>query len=88
MHVNRRYQDGKDDDGGGGVGGDANLEYELGFKQKFFSSDEPILILHHDPNAKNVPLRSAGLYHFAIFVPDRKSLASTYLGTYKFWSSF
>jgi catechol 2,3-dioxygenase len=42
-------------------------------------SNEPILILHHDPNAKNAPLRSAGLYHFAILVPDRKSLASTYL---------
>jgi catechol 2,3-dioxygenase len=78
LHVNRRYQDGDDDDGGSGSGSD-NLEYKLGFKQKFFSSDEPVLILHHDPNAKNAPLHSAGLYHFAILVPDRKSLASTYL---------
>src|ERR671921_2430666 len=75
FHVNRRYQDGDDDNGSG----NDNLEYELGFKQKFFPSDEPILILRHDPNAKNAPLHSAGLYHFAILVPDRKSLASTYL---------
>lgn len=76
LHVNRSYQDGEDDDDGDGSD---NLEFELGFNQKFFSSDEPILILHHDPNAKNPPLRSAGLYHFAILVPDRKNLASTYL---------
>jgi catechol 2,3-dioxygenase len=73
LQVNRRYQDG--DDGGGG--GD-DLVCELGSKQKSMSN-EPILILHHDPNAKNAPLRSAGLYHFAILVPDRKSLTSTYL---------
>jgi catechol 2,3-dioxygenase len=78
LYVNRRYQDGGgDDDSDGGGGG--NLVCELGFKQKFISSDEPILILQHDPNAKNAPQRSAGLYHFAIVVPDRKSLASTYL---------
>jgi catechol 2,3-dioxygenase len=71
LHVNKRYQDGNEDDG--------NLVYELGFKQKFLSSDKPILILRHDPNAKNAPQRSAGLYHFAILVPDRKSLALTYL---------
>ena len=75
LHVNRRYQDGEDDDEH--VDSD-NLEYDLAFKQKFLS-DEPILILHHDPNAKNAPQRSAGLYHFAILVPDRRSLATTYL---------
>ena len=47
LHVNRRYQDGEDDDDDH-VDGD-NLEYDLAFKQKFLS-DEPILILHHDPN--------------------------------------
>jgi catechol 2,3-dioxygenase len=72
LQVNRRYQAG-DDDGGGD-----DLVCELGSKQKSMSN-EPILILHHDPNAKNAPLRSAGLYHFAILVPDRKSLTSTYL---------
>jgi catechol 2,3-dioxygenase len=72
LQMNRRYQVG-DDDGGGD-----NLVCELGSKQKSMSN-EPILILHHDPNAKNAPLRSAGLYHFAILVPDTKSLALTYL---------
>jgi catechol 2,3-dioxygenase len=70
--MNRRYQVGDDD------GGDDNLVCELGSKQKSMSN-ESILILHHDPNAKNAPLRSAGLYHFAILVSDRKSLALTYL---------
>ena len=37
------------------------------------------LILKHNPNARKMVLHSAGLYHFAILVPDRKSLASTYL---------
>jgi catechol 2,3-dioxygenase len=73
LQMNRRYQVGDDDDGGGD-----NLVCELGSKQKSMSN-ESILILHHDPNAKNAPLRSAGLYHFAIVVPDRKSLALTYL---------
>jgi catechol 2,3-dioxygenase len=72
LQMNRRYQVGDDDDGGD------NLVCELGSKQKSMSN-ESILILHHDPNAKNAPLRSAGLYHFAILVPDRKSLALTYL---------
>jgi catechol 2,3-dioxygenase len=72
LQMNRRYQVG-DDDGGGD-----NLVCELGSKQKSMSN-ESILILHHDPNAKNAPLRSAGLYHFAILVPDRRSLALTYL---------
>jgi catechol 2,3-dioxygenase len=72
LQMNRRYQVG-DDDGGGD-----NLVCELGSKQKSMSN-ESILILHHDPNAKNAPLRSAGLYHFAILVPDTKSLALTYL---------
>jgi len=72
LQMNRRYQVG-DDDGGGD-----NLVCELGSKQKSMSN-ESILILHHDPNAINAPLRSAGLYHFAIVVPDRKSLALTYL---------
>src|SRR5215211_8185605 len=72
LQMNRRYQVG--DDGGGGD----NLVCELGSKQKSMSN-ESILILHHDPNAKNAPQRSAGLYHFAILVPDRRSLALTYL---------
>jgi hypothetical protein len=58
-----------------------NPAYELGFDH-LASSDttmSPLLILEHDPNARNASPSSAGLYHFAILVPDRKSLASTYL---------
>ena len=82
LQVNRRNL-GVDDNG--------NPIYELGFKHNIssssssFSSYDPLLILKHDPNAKRrkSSLHSggagAGLYHFAILVPDRKSLASTYL---------
>ena len=58
-----------------------NSAYGLNFEH-LTSSDttmSPLLILHHDPNARNAFPSSAGLYHFAILVPDRKSLASTYL---------
>jgi catechol 2,3-dioxygenase len=70
LQVNNKYQI-HDKDAG-------NQVYEIGFKYNMYS-DKPLLLLHHDPNAKNAPQRSAGLYHFAILVPDRKSLASTYL---------
>ncbi|MBV9667553.1 MAG: VOC family protein, partial [Nitrososphaeraceae archaeon] len=60
-----------------------NLIYELGFKHKISlsssSSEEPILILKHDASARIPSPRSAGLFHFAILVPDRKSLACTYV---------
>jgi catechol 2,3-dioxygenase len=77
LQVNKKYKD--NDDG--------NPIYELGFKHNISSasSHEPLLILKHDPNAKKKfsSLHSgragAGLFHFAILVPDRKSLASTYL---------
>ena len=52
-----------------------NLEIvELGSSSKAF-----ILLLKHDPNANLSPPNSAGLYHYAVLVPDRKSLASTFL---------
>src|SRR5436309_13065323 len=62
----------------------SNLIYELGFKHKqslssHASSDEPIIILRHDASARIPSSRSAGLFHFAILVPDRKSLASTFI---------
>jgi catechol 2,3-dioxygenase len=41
--------------------------------------DEPILRLKHDPDARTFPHDSAGLYHFAILLPQRKDLASTFL---------
>ncbi len=58
-----------------------DLEYlELGFKENFSKSGDPLLILKNDPEAEEAPRDSAGLYHFAILVPDRKSLAQAYLG--------
>jgi catechol 2,3-dioxygenase len=74
LQVNKRYQSNED---GGGSGG--NLIYELDFKQRESSTQEPLLILNHDPGATIPSSHSAGLFHFAILVPDRKSLASTYL---------
>lgn len=40
---------------------------------------EPLLILKHDPNAEKGPQDAAGLYHFAMLLPDRRSLAAAYL---------
>ena len=68
LQVKRRHQD--DNDG--------YAVYELGFVQIDYP-EESLLQLHHDPNAKNPFPHSAGLFHFAILVPNRKSLASTYL---------
>ena len=71
LRVTRRYR--IDDDKG-------DLVYELDVKHKSsLSINGPLLIIEHDPNAKNVSQTTAGLFHFAILVPDRKSLASTYL---------
>ena len=42
-------------------------------------SKEPILILDHDEKASNPPAEAAGLYHYALLAPDRKSLAAAYL---------
>jgi len=51
---------------------------DLGFKGLSEGYTEPLLILKHDPNAKQTRRNFAGLYHFAILVPDRKSLAFAY----------
>jgi len=48
---------------------------ELGFQQ----AAEPILRLKHDPEAKSPPSDFAGLYHYAVLLPHRKDLASTFL---------
>lgn len=40
---------------------------------------EPILILRHDPKAEKAPADAAGLYHYALLVPDRRGLAAAYL---------
>lgn len=67
LKVKRRHQD----DYG-------NAVYELGFVHIDYPEDS-LLQLHHDPNAKNASPHSAGLFHFAILVPNRESLVSTYL---------
>jgi catechol 2,3-dioxygenase len=48
---------------------------ELGFKQ----NGDPLLIIKHDPGATRPPNDAAGLYHYAVLLPDRKGLASTFL---------
>ena len=50
--------------------------FALGLNRK--TSEQPLLVLKHDANAKRSSERSAGLYHFAITVPDRRSLALAY----------
>lgn len=40
---------------------------------------KPILILRHVPDAEKPPPEAAGLYHYALLVPDRKSLAAAYI---------
>jgi catechol 2,3-dioxygenase len=68
LQVKRRHQD--DNDG--------YAVYELGSVQIDYP-EESLLQLHHDPNAKNPFPHSAGLFHIAILVPNRRSLAFTYL---------
>jgi catechol 2,3-dioxygenase len=70
LHVIKRYA------AQGDYNGD-HLIYEIGLKSA--NTNQRLLTLHHDPNAKVASQHSAGLFHFAILVPDRKSLASTYL---------
>ena len=72
LQVNRKHQNER-----------GNILYELGFKYAVDYADRPLplplVILHYDLNAKSQSLHSAGLFHFARLVPDRKSLASTYM---------
>jgi catechol 2,3-dioxygenase len=42
-------------------------------------SSEPLLILKHNQKAQAAPSDAAGLYHYALLMPDRRSLAATYL---------
>ena len=60
---------------GRGAGPDGHELIELGFEQKA----EPLLILKSDPAATRSPHDSAGLYHYAVLVPERRDLASTFL---------
>lgn len=52
---------------------------ELGFGRMKGAADS-LLVLKHDPEARETRHDFAGLYHFAILVPDRMSLAQAYLG--------
>jgi catechol 2,3-dioxygenase len=68
LRINKQYHDDNDD-----------LIYELSSKYVPFSDKRaPLFILQHDPDARDATPHSAGLYHFAILVPNRRSLASTY----------
>jgi catechol 2,3-dioxygenase len=70
LRVSRRFKDATE-----------NLELvELGFKRNSNSGDgPPLLTLKHDPDARDAPHDSAGLFHFAVLVPHRKSHASTFV---------
>lgn len=57
------------------TGPDGLQEVELGFEH----TPEPILRLRHDPGARPSPRDFAGLYHYAVLLPRRKDLASTFL---------
>jgi catechol 2,3-dioxygenase len=54
---------------------------ELGFRnrEKLVGAADTLLTLKHDPEAGEAKHDSAGLYHFAILVPERKSLANAFL---------
>ena len=68
LQVNYKHQD------------DDNLVYEFNTKHTSSNGDRlPLLTLQNDPEGKNASENSAGLFHFGVLVPDRKSLASTYL---------
>jgi catechol 2,3-dioxygenase len=60
------------------VNGRNQERVELGFTQTIDGAADPLLILKHDPKARDTPHNFAGLFHFAILVPDRKSLALAY----------
>jgi catechol 2,3-dioxygenase len=69
LQINKKYQSKNGD-----------ILYELGLRRRTgHARPQSLVILHHDPNARYAPRHSAGLFHFAVLVPDRKSLASTYL---------
>lgn len=42
-------------------------------------SAEPLIVLRHDPNARKSQRNAAGLYHYAVLLPNRRSLAAAYL---------
>lgn len=74
LQLNKKYQD-----------DDNKSMYEFGTLDKLSATGrQALVVLKHDPEAKNASPNSAGLFHFAILVPDRKSLYMTDLAT--IWS--
>jgi catechol 2,3-dioxygenase len=57
------------------------IELVIGVEDNLVSEidNPPILTLIHDPEASRPYHKSAGLFHFAILTPDRKSLAATFV---------
>jgi catechol 2,3-dioxygenase len=57
------------------------IELVIGVEDNLISEidNPPILTLMHDAEASRPYHNSAGLFHFAILTPDRKSLASTFV---------
>ena len=43
------------------------------------ATTEPIIILHNEAKAVSPPLNATGLYHYALLVPNRESLAAAYV---------
>ena len=43
------------------------------------ATSEPMIILHHEAKASSPPPDATGLYHYALVVPNRNSLAAAYL---------
>ena len=64
-----------------GEDGHETIELAFDVNEKAVSQNDnhPILTLMHDPEAIRPRPRSAGLFHFAILTPDRKSLATTFV---------
>jgi catechol 2,3-dioxygenase len=57
-----------------GIDGEGLQMYELGLRH-----GAPLVKIKHDPEASTSSPDAAGLYHYAILLPTRKSLASTFL---------
>jgi len=61
--------------------GHERMELVIGVEDNLVSEidNPPILTLIHDPEASRPYHKSAGLFHFAILTPDRKSVAATFV---------
>ncbi len=62
--------------------------YDLGFRHLSGSSESlPLISLQHSPDAKIPSPRSAGLFHFAILLPDRGDLAANLPCPQRVWNA-